>query len=462
MFFPISCSRKGFQKAVVRLPHIVKRKAGRINETSDVEYENFEGQFSVAEECSKRLVEESKKYKESIKQMLEGHEELIEAFKQILFSSEQQSNTNSAIEWNKLGEYIDHLSICKLELMNKLSVCIEAQLHKPMTSLAAYAKKIRAKCLKRDHKLIDYDRHRLELEKLRKASHQSTFSLSDEKKLIKREKEFEQANSDYQSINSLLKQELPMFCALAKKLVTPAIVAVIHFQQALVKKNLELCQVFCAANTTSKTSILRDYEKKKAIYMEIMQQCELFSSRTECLSKMRACSIGEAEKEVQQMKSPMQEKGEFVVAVYDYEASESGDLSFLENERIKVLEKNDDGWWKGALRGNVGMFPSKNSFFTYLFDFRQLRETSADLTHHQPLAKDNSTYNAPNHNQNKHCPKDDFSPSLLPPNRISHFPNALFRVHFCAIYIGLDVVDDKVLGLDQGLNIYKQLLQILQ
>ena len=366
---------------MLRLPHIVKRKTGNVNETSDVEYENCEGQFSVVEECSKRLVDESKRYKECIKQMLEGHEELIEAFRQILSAEQQhQAGTDSAIDWNKLADYLDQLSICKLDLMNKLSACIDVQLHRPMSTLAGHAKKIRAKCLKRDHKLIDYDRHRLDLEKLRKNSHQANFSLSDEKKLIKREKEFEQANADYQAINSLLKQELPLFCALAKKLVNPAFTAVIHFQKALVEKNLELCRVFCTANASSKTSILRDFEKKKAVYTEIMQQCQLFARGGECISRMRSCSIGSIEveggKAGEQLTSKAEEqlkgKSEFVVAVYDYNAGESGDLSFLQNDKIKVLEKNDDGWWKGALKGHVGMFPSKNSPFPFPFPFTNL------------------------------------------------------------------------------------------
>lgn len=133
---------------MLRLPHIVKRKTGNVNETSNVECENCEGQFSVVEECSKRLVEESKRYKECIKQMLEGHEELIEAFKLILSAEQQhQANTGSAIDWNKLADYLDQLSICKLDLMNKLSACINVQLHRPMSTLAGHAKKTREKCL---------------------------------------------------------------------------------------------------------------------------------------------------------------------------------------------------------------------------------------------------------------------------------------------------------------------------
>ena len=40
-------------------------------------------------------------------------------------------------------------------------------------------------------------------------------------------------------------------------------------------------------------------------------------------------------------------------------SSENGDeLPFMKGDIIAVLEKNDDGWWRGDLNGKVGMFPS--------------------------------------------------------------------------------------------------------
>ena len=52
-----------------------------------------------------------------------------------------------------------------------------------------------------------------------------------------------------------------------------------------------------------------------------------------------------------------------VVALFDFEAQEDGEVSFKRGNRIKVLEKTDPNWWKGqvasgVLAGNVGLFPS--------------------------------------------------------------------------------------------------------
>ena len=68
-------------------------------------------------------------------------------------------------------------------------------------------------------------------------------------------------------------------------------------------------------------------------------------------------------------------KEELVIALYDYNGVEDGDLSFSQNETIKVLNKEDSGWWKGTLKGNVGIFPS-NLFYLI---FRQLCQEPSNI-----------------------------------------------------------------------------------
>ena len=50
-------------------------------------------------------------------------------------------------------------------------------------------------------------------------------------------------------------------------------------------------------------------------------------------------------------------------ALYDFDASNKGELSFKEHEIIKVVRTKtpsgvDDGWWEGEARGRQGLFPS--------------------------------------------------------------------------------------------------------
>lgn len=46
-----------------------------------------------------------------------------------------------------------------------------------------------------------------------------------------------------------------------------------------------------------------------------------------------------------------------VRALYDFVPTESGELAFKKGDIIAVLESVYKDWWKGSLRGQVGIFP---------------------------------------------------------------------------------------------------------
>jgi len=48
------------------------------------------------------------------------------------------------------------------------------------------------------------------------------------------------------------------------------------------------------------------------------------------------------------------------VAMYDFNAVESGDLSFSKGDVIIITQKSDSSndWWKGKIRGRQGIFPA--------------------------------------------------------------------------------------------------------
>lgn len=53
---------------------------------------------------------------------------------------------------------------------------------------------------------------------------------------------------------------------------------------------------------------------------------------------------------------------DFCIALYDYEATCSEELTFEEGQVIKILKRSvcdvDDGWWEGEIEGKIGLFPS--------------------------------------------------------------------------------------------------------
>ncbi|KAK3108067.1 hypothetical protein FSP39_000542 [Pinctada imbricata] len=45
-------------------------------------------------------------------------------------------------------------------------------------------------------------------------------------------------------------------------------------------------------------------------------------------------------------------------ALYDYQASQTDELSIKYGDTINIYEKQPDGWWQGELHGRVGIFPA--------------------------------------------------------------------------------------------------------
>lgn len=55
----------------------------------------------------------------------------------------------------------------------------------------------------------------------------------------------------------------------------------------------------------------------------------------------------------------LNESSTHAVAKYSYEAQQADELSLTKGDKIVVLEKSSDGWWKGVLSNDkIGWFPS--------------------------------------------------------------------------------------------------------
>lgn len=90
---------------------------------------------------------------------------------------------------------------------------------------------------------------------------------------------------------------------------------------------------------------------------------------------------------------------------YNYKSQQSDELSLSKGDQVTVLEKSDDGWWRGNLNGRVGWFPSNYviekqnviNFSQKLSDHvtsktknnneQSNRVQPVDLPHHQDLFK---------------------------------------------------------------------------
>lgn len=53
---------------------------------------------------------------------------------------------------------------------------------------------------------------------------------------------------------------------------------------------------------------------------------------------------------------PMKKKR--AVALYDYAATEAGELTISEGDEVEIMKEDDSGWWKAKFEGNEGLIPS--------------------------------------------------------------------------------------------------------
>jgi amphiphysin len=95
---------------------------------------------------------------------------------------------------------------------------IETRVIQPADELLEIIKVIRKTVTKRQHKQLDYDRHRTSLKKLQDKKEKSS---KDEKAMYKAEAEVEQATQEFNYFNDLLKDELPKLFALEREFIRP-------------------------------------------------------------------------------------------------------------------------------------------------------------------------------------------------------------------------------------------------
>ena len=95
---------------------------------------------------------------------------------------------------------------------------IETRVIKPADELLEITKVVRKSLVKRQHKQIDYDRHRATLKKLQDKKDKN---LKDEKAMYKAENDVEQSTQEYNYYNDVLKDELPKLFGLEREFIVP-------------------------------------------------------------------------------------------------------------------------------------------------------------------------------------------------------------------------------------------------
>lgn len=205
-------------------PQIFKTKFNMGEQTKDPVFIDAERRFVELETETKKLHEESRKYYEAINGMLSHQIEFSQAIAEIYKPiSGRVSDPDSIVsEGNPEGiraceEYEAIVKELQVTLEPELEM-IDTRIIKPADELITIIKQIRKCVLKREHKQLDYDRHRATLKKY---TDKKDKNMKDEKAMYKAENELEQATQEFNYFNELLKDELPKLFHLEREFIRP-------------------------------------------------------------------------------------------------------------------------------------------------------------------------------------------------------------------------------------------------
>ncbi|KAL4923380.1 amphiphysin [Aspergillus undulatus] len=402
-------SLKGFQKSIVRAPQTFKARFNIGENTKDAVYSDAERRFQELEKETKKLHDESKKYFDAVNGMLDHQIEFSKAMTELYkpISGRASDPSTYTIEGNPEGiraceEYEAIVQDLKESLGPELEM-IDSRVVGPAQQLLEVIKAIRKVAVKRDHKKLDYDRHRATLKKLQDKKDKS---LKDEKALYKAEGDVEQATSEYNGYNDLLKEELPKLFALEAEFIRPLFQSFYYMQLNVFYTLHERMQNINIGYFDLTRDIEEAYEVKRGDAKERAEELTIVHYKTtggrrpgaggklSIKDKLATENKGrfgrQSDPDVVENPPPPYSPGsssgsalaaaaakkpappppkpkparfsaaETVTALYDYEAQAHGDLSFSAGEVIEIVQRTDNTneWWTGRVDGREGQFPA--------------------------------------------------------------------------------------------------------
>jgi amphiphysin len=187
-------------------------------------YTDADRRFQELEAETKHLHDASKLYFEAVNGMLSHQIEFSKAMTEIYkpISGRMSDPMSLEVQGNIEGiraceEYEAVVKDLQETLAPELEM-IDSRVIRPANELLDVIKVIRKTAVKRDHKKLDYDRHRATLKKLQEKKEKTA---KDEKATWKAETDVEQATQEFNYFNDLLKEELPKLFALEREFIQP-------------------------------------------------------------------------------------------------------------------------------------------------------------------------------------------------------------------------------------------------
>ncbi|KAM5445304.1 BAR adaptor protein Hob1 [Microsporum audouinii] len=415
-------SLKGLQKGFARAPQTFKQKFNLGENTKDPVYIDAERRFQELEKETKKLHDESKKYFDAINGMLNHQIEFSKAVAELYkpISGRVSDPDAAKPEGNPEGiqaceEYESIVRDLQETLQPELEL-IESRIISPADQLLEIIKVIQKVAVKREHKQLDYDRHRASLKRLQDKKEKS---LKDEKAMYKAENDVEAATQEFNYYNDLLKDELPKLFKLEAEFIQPLFQSFYYMQLNVFYTLHDKMQGLNIGYFDLTSDVEEAYERKRGDVKERTEALSIVhfkttagrrpgskftpkdklaaeskypSRRTANASSEQAppppysahtastligranstspASLAAAAKSKPAPPPPKPKPAKFsaapvetATALYDYEAQAVGDLSFTTGDVIEITHRtaNTNEWWSGKVDGKSGQFPGKGS-----------------------------------------------------------------------------------------------------
>ncbi|ODQ68437.1 reduced viability upon starvation protein [Nadsonia fulvescens var. elongata DSM 6958] len=408
-------SWKGISKAVARGPQNFKQKFNMGERSADETFEDAERRLKELESQTKKLNEESKRYFTAITSMLTHQIEFSKGIEQIYkpisgqvsemgpsASSIEEGQEN--VEGIQASEQYREIAANLLKTLQPELSLIESKIVQPTGELLSIIEVVNKVVVKRAHKQLDLDRRTASAKKYQG---KTDLSIKDEKHFYTAENNLDIAQQEYEYYNNMLKEELPRLFLLESEFIRPLFISFYYMQlnvfyilynnmenmkipyfdlstDIVEAYNLKKGQAEARADALTITHFITgrakaSFEKGKQFRKPLSKtDAEPGSSHVESATPPPYESSNETQysqysqdKKAQQQyqpssKPPLPEQihhyapqPEYCTALYDYVASNQGDISFRVGDRIQVIQRTENAneWWIGVVNGVQGVFP---------------------------------------------------------------------------------------------------------
>ncbi|KAI7905714.1 uncharacterized protein BX663DRAFT_484182 [Cokeromyces recurvatus] len=215
-------SWKGVKKTISRLPHQLKTRNGGDDVTQDLDYLVLEKKYKEYVHSVNELCIEVKTYRDNLASMLNCQSQNATLLAEVCgLQSESDFDYNSMSPKMKqaLEDYATAMTYCRQENMSLLDD-LDASVIQPLDQYQMITRTIDKTIVKRQHKLIDFDRHRISYLKYSSISEPTP---SEEKHMFKLQTQYDNAAHEYDYFNTMLKEELAYFLDMTLDFIEPII-----------------------------------------------------------------------------------------------------------------------------------------------------------------------------------------------------------------------------------------------